>query len=44
VIDHATLRKKAERAAAATKIVDDAAAMSLRPGALLSAGVGARRG
>jgi hypothetical protein len=34
VIDHATLRKKAERAAAATKIVDEAAAVSLRPTAL----------
>ena len=34
VIDHATLHKKSERAAAATKIVADAAAVSLRPGAL----------
>ncbi len=34
VIDHATLNKKAERAAAAAKIVDDAAAVSLRPGSL----------
>ncbi len=33
VVDHATLRKKTERAAAATKIVDDAAAMSRKPGA-----------
>jgi hypothetical protein len=32
VIDHATLRKKTERAAAATKIVDEAAAVSRRPG------------
>jgi len=31
VIDHETLRKKSARAAAATKIVDDAAAVSLRP-------------
>jgi hypothetical protein len=31
VIDHATLRKKAARAAAATKIVDEAATVSLRP-------------
>ena len=34
VVDHATLRKKTERAAAATKIVDDAAAVSMRPPAL----------
>jgi hypothetical protein len=34
VIDHATLRKKAARAAAATKIVDEAATASLRPGQL----------
>jgi hypothetical protein len=34
VIDHATLGKKAARAAAATKIVDDAATVSLRPGQL----------
>jgi hypothetical protein len=32
VIDHATLRKKTERAAAATKIVDEAAALSRKPG------------
>ncbi len=34
VIDHATLHKKSERAAAATKIVDEAAAVSMRPGHL----------
>jgi len=34
VVDHATLQKKVERAKAATKIVDEAAAVSLRPGAL----------
>jgi hypothetical protein len=35
VIDHATLQKKTARAAAATKIVDEAAAASLRPSALV---------
>jgi hypothetical protein len=34
VIDHATLNKKKERAVAAVKIVDEAAAVSMRPGAL----------
>jgi hypothetical protein len=34
VIDHATLHKKSERAAAATKIVDEAAAVSMRPSSL----------
>jgi hypothetical protein len=46
VIDHATLQKKAERAAAATKIVDDAAAASLRPASVArsAAGPSSRRG